>query len=137
MGIFSQSKEILAAEKKRQSEAKRMKGKTTLTDWFLRIFYTVFMLMITYTIILTCTLSIPNIMSTIIQSFGYNLNSSVEMLLAMLSGLFFTAWMFALSFFVIKKLFGIYINKMKATVHSAESVSQTNDSESVKSSKRK
>lgn len=137
MGIFSQSKEILAAEKKRQSEAKRMKGKTTLTDWFLRIFYTVFMLMITYTIILTCTLSIPNIMSTIIQSFGYNLNSSVEMLLAMLSGLFFTAWMFVLSLFVIKKLFGIYINKMKATVHSAELVSQTDDSESVKSSKRK
>ena len=137
MGMFSQSKEILAAEKKRQSDAKQVKGKVTFTGWLLRIFYTVFMLMATYTIILTCTLSIPNVMDTLIQSFGYNLNSSVELVLALLSGLFFTAWMFALSFFVVKKLFEIYIRKMKETVQPAEQATPEETRAAIKSSKCK
>lgn len=115
MGIFSRSKEIFAAEKKKQDAAKKAKRPlaVSIRGWILRLFYTVFMLLFVYTVILACTLSIPQVMSQIIASFGYNLNSITEIILALFSGLFFTAWAFALSFFAVKKAFGVYVNSMR------------------------
>lgn len=138
MGMFSQSKQILIDEKNKQAAAKKARKEKAASEkfstralrflkvWTLRLFYTAFVFVVAYSAILAGTLAIPNMMAIVIASMGFALDSTVEIVLASLSGLFFTGWIFAISFYLVKKVFKIYLNKMKSTL-SEEAIARFNE----------
>ncbi|MBO5435612.1 ABC transporter ATP-binding protein [bacterium] len=127
MGHVSQFKKALDAELKSQKDAKaarkaekaKIPFKTRLWEfvkrWAARLFHTFFMAIIIYIIVLASTSFIPFAMGYIIGGLGYSINSTVDMLLAFLSGLFFTAWIFVGTFVAVKYAGKIYIRNMKKT----------------------
>lgn len=138
MGMFSQSKQILIDEKNKQAAAKKARKEKAASEkfstrvlkflkvWTLRLFYTAFVFVVAYSAILAGTLAIPNMMAIVIASMGFALDSTVEIVLASLSGLFFTGWIFVISFYLVKKVFKIYLNKMKSTL-SEEAIARFNE----------
>ena len=138
MGMFSQSKQTLIDEKNKQAAAKKARKEKAASEkfstrvlrflkvWTLRLFYTAFVFVVAYSAILAGTLAIPNMMAVVIASMGFALDSTVEIVLASLSGLFFTGWIFVISFYLVKKVFKIYLNKMKSTL-SEEAIARSNE----------
>ena len=138
MGMFSKSKQILLDEKKRQADLKKERKEKAASEkfsvrlgrflkrWLVRLFYTAFAGVVLYSTILACTLAIPNIMATIIASMGFALDSVVEIVLASLSGLFFTGWIFVISYKLVMKVCKIYLIKMKSTL-SEEAIARFNE----------
>lgn len=129
MGIFSEALEPIRAEKQRQKEEKERKRKARAEQgsfgeralafikvWCLRLFYTFFMFMGMYLLILCGTLFVPPVMAYILGGLGYTMASTTEILLSALSGLFLTAWVFAITLFLGKKIMKLYMNSMKKTM---------------------
>lgn len=114
-------KKLYADEKKAREAAKTMKKNTKalkepayitvfreLKKLAIILFYTVFFAAFAYVVITVFTSSIPILMGYIVGSMGYTLESAAEIMLASLSGLFFTAWTFVISFFIIRRAFKAY-----------------------------
>lgn len=87
-----------------------------LRIWALRIVYTLFFAMAVYLVIGLCTIMIPSVMGYIIGSFGYTVSTGAEFLLAGLSGLFFTAWVFFGSMLVLRGVWRKYVHAVKNTI---------------------
>lgn len=126
---FSEAMEPLREEKKRQKEV-REKRKTegttvSLKTWGVRLFHTFFFCLFTYVLVMMCTLLLPGIMAYVLAGLGYTLTTPAELMLALFSGLFLTAWFFAASYFLVKKVGKIYMNNMKNTM-SKEAVDRLN-----------
>ena len=85
-----------------------------LKTWGLRFFYTLFFGGFLYFIILFCMMIIPTVMGYVVGGLGYNLNDNAQMILAFLSGIFFTAWVFIGSYKLIKWIGGFYIKGWKS-----------------------
>ena len=117
--VLSPIKNEIEKQKKEKAERKS-KYPFSLTvflkNWFLRLFYTFFMLMAGYLIIAGCTVLIPVVMGYIIGSLGYNLKTQAELLLSLFSGLFFAAWIFLISFYSLRFSWHKYIKAMKSTM---------------------
>ena len=116
--------EPIRKERERQ-KAERAKRKAArgsfsllafLKTWFFRLLYTFFLLMIVYIMVVGCTVMIPFVMGFIIGSFGYTISNNAEMLLALLSGMFFTGWVFLISFGILKISWKQYIKNIKETL---------------------
>lgn len=84
--------------------------------WAIRLFHTAFLLMFAYLVVAICTLIIPTVMGFVIGSMGYTLNNNAELLLAFLSGIFFTGWVFTGSFVLVKFVWKKYITNIKKTL---------------------
>lgn len=83
--------------------------------WTKRIFFTAFFCMFVYVLVMSVTLMIPYIMALIISSLGYTLETLGELFLAALCGIFFVLWAFAITLFLVKKVYGVYAKAMKGT----------------------
>lgn len=129
MSILSEAMEPLKAERKRQKEEKERRRRekaaqgtfierlcASIKVWGLRLFYTFFMLMGMYLLILCGTLFVPPVMAYILGGLGYTMASTTEVLLSLLSGLFLTAWVFAITLFLGKKIMKLYMHGMKKTM---------------------
>ena len=122
MKPLKEEKNRQKAEKERKRQAKKAQGPfidrliAFVKVWFLRLFYTFFMFMGMYLLILCGTLFVPPVMAYILGGLGYTMASTTEILLSALSGLFLTAWMFAITFFLGKKIMKLYMNGMKKTM---------------------
>lgn len=128
MGNFSDVLEPIKAEKRRQKEEKEKRRKARQAEpfadramafvkrWGIRIFYTFFMVAAMYFIILCGTLFVPPAMAYILGGLGYSLATTTEVILAIFSGLFLTAWVFVVTFFLGKKVMKIYMINMKKTM---------------------
>lgn len=106
-------------ESARQKEAKTERGPiglrivNFLKVWGVRAFHTVFFLSIVYFVVLFCMMIIPMTMGYVLGGLGYNLNNAAEQLLALLSGLFFSAWVFFGSYKLIAFVGKFYIKNCK------------------------
>lgn len=103
-------------EKKRKKETQDpfpVRAKRFVKASFLIAFYTVFFVSFSYVFIMFCTSILPSAISVIVVGLGYKLTTVAEMFLGACVGLFFTAWVFVISFVVIRKAFSIYINAVK------------------------
>ena len=87
-----------------------------LSAWIRRIVYSMFFVMAVYLVIGLCTILIPSVMGYVIGSFGYTVANGAEFLLAGLSGLFFTAWVFFGSVLLLRRIWSVYMRAMKGTV---------------------
>lgn len=122
----SEAIQILKDERQRQKDAKAARKakraanpiniKNVCKVWLTRLFHTAFMIMIGYLVIMVCTVLIPAAMGYVIGSMGYTLENNVELLLSLFAGLFFTAWVFALSFFALRFAWKKYIVNIKNTL---------------------
>lgn len=86
-----------------------------IVRWGKRLFYTAFMGMGMYLVIMMFTLMLPVLMATIIGSLGYTLANMAELLLAGFCGLFFTAWLFLISYHIVRYFGRIYMKAMRST----------------------
>ena len=129
MGSFDQVKKTINDERARQKAAKAERKKLLneqgplktriwnfIKRWAVRLFHTFFMLVFIYLIVISCTSLIPAGMGYIIGSLGYSLSSMAEVLLALFSGLFFTAWVFVGTLFLVRQAGKIYIRNIKKTL---------------------
>ena len=122
MAVTSKFKKIYEEEKKAKAARKAAKEPFSIRAgkfikrWGLRLFYTVFFILFSYVFIMGITNLIPVTLGYIVGSMGYGLEDTAEIILAALTGLFFTAWIFAISFFVVRKVFAAYIKGMKKTL---------------------
>lgn len=114
--IKSKYREAAGKDKKKPKEPFGTRFLKFCKRWIIRIFHTVFFLVFTYVFILSCISVLPLALSYILGATGFTLANNAEILLMMLTGLFFVAWIFAISLFVIKKALGLYIRNMKKTL---------------------
>ena len=80
------------------------------------IFYTLstsLLLMFGYIVIGFITSCMPMVMGYLIGSFGFDLSDIVQVMLFGFSGLFFTAWMFLISYLILRKACRVYIKFIK------------------------
>lgn len=131
--IYEDEKKAQADRKKAKKAEREAKGPLVIRAgqfikrWTVRLFHTLFFVVFVYVFVMSCVSLIPAALGYIVGSFGYTLESAAEIILASLSGLFFTAWVFAVSFFIVKKVFGIYSKNIKKTIPE-QSEEQTDDS---------
>lgn len=122
ISIYEKEKKAQAQRKADRKKEKEAKGPLIvrigqfIKRWIIRLFYTLFFSVFVYVLIMTCTSMIPVVMGYIVGSMGYDLSSVAEVLLAGFSGLFFTAWIFTISYFLVKKAFGLYMKQIKKTI---------------------
>ena len=117
-------KDGIKKEKEKQDMLRReriaaMKGfsfRQFFSTWFVRLFYTALMGMFGYAVILAATISIPMCMAVIIRAFGYSMQDIGQVLLSFLAGLFFTAWVFTISFVLLRAFWRKYIACIRKTM---------------------
>lgn len=120
--IYEEEKKAQAKRKADRKKAKEAKGPFLirlgkfLKRWIIRLFHTLFLVCFVYVFVMSCVSIIPAAMGFIVGGMGYTLESAAEILLASLSGLFFTGWVFVISFVIVRKVFGIYIKNIKKTM---------------------
>ena len=106
-------------ESVRQKKARESKGPIAgrvadfIRVWGARAFHTLFFLAFVYFVVLFCMMIIPMTMGYVLGGLGYNLNNAAEQLLALLSGLFFSAWVFFGSYKLIAFVGKFYIKNCK------------------------
>ena len=104
-----------AEKQKRRADWKNIDMVSFIGRWIKRFFYTVCFVMIAYVIVIGGTIMVPTVMGYLIGSMGYTVSNNAEMLLSLLSGLFFGGWTFLISFFIIRFAWNRYINGIKHT----------------------
>ena len=120
--IWRKNKAEQDAQKAQRKAAKAMEGtpgeraRGFLSRWLKRLFYTAFVLMATYLVVMVCTLSIPLFLSIIVSSLEYTLSNIAEIMLTGFCGIFFVLWCFAGSFFVVRAFWKIYIKAIRTTM---------------------
>lgn len=132
MGAFTQAKKTFKDEMSAQKAEKEARKKEREAEgplrvriwnfikrWAVRLFHTFFMLLFIYLVVISCTSLIPAGLGYIIGSLGYSLSSMAEVLLAFFSGLFFTAWIFVGTLFLVKQVGKVYIRNIKKTLPQA------------------
>lgn len=131
MGTFKNTfnREILAQkEAKAKAKEEKRKAKENREPLAVRIMvnakslaigfvYSFAYVMFTYCIIMFGTLYLPSLLNVIISYFDA---SSTIVINVECACLFFTAWMFIISFAIIKKVTTIYVNGVKALFHSSK-----------------
>ena len=105
-GFWSKWKAEMA---KRKVESVSNKGKIDWKGALAKGFRWLLFMMLSYAVIAAATIAVPSVMGLVIGSFGYTLQSNAELLLAALSGLFFTLWAFALSFYLLRAAFRVMV----------------------------
>lgn len=93
-----------------------VKPKGTLLNWVKRIFYTFFLVVAVYVMILATTVMIPAFVSFIIEGLGFTMNSYREIVTALLAGGFFTAWIFVFTYAIGKRLWKLYTKGIRGTL---------------------
>lgn len=122
--IFSSTKSVFNEErakmKAKKEESKKIplgiKIVKFLKTWGLRFFYTVFFGAFSYVWLLVLTAMIPAFANIVLQGIGFTYQTLNEIILAGCASLFFTAWIFVISFVVEKAIFKLYIKGMKGTI---------------------
>jgi hypothetical protein len=91
--------------------------------WFKRIFYTLFLAVAVYVMLLSVTVMIPAFISFIIDGIGFKMQSYREIVTALLAGGFFTAWLFVFTYAIGKRMWALYMRGLKGTM-SAETLAK-------------
>lgn len=133
MEAVSKFKKAMAEEKQRQKidkakrrdDLKKRREKegplsvriwNFIKRWTIRAFHTAFIIVFIYLIVMVCTFMIPMAMGYIVGGLGYTLSTVAEIVLASLSGLFFTGWVFVGSFMAVKWAGKLYVKNIKKTI---------------------
>ena len=129
MGTFKDTfKKEMAAQKAAKEQAKelRRKEREAKGPLIVRImanakniaisgFYSVAYLLVVYCTVLFVTLYLPSLLNVIVSYF----NATTTLIITVeCACLFFTAWIFVLSFVIVKKVTQIYTNGIKSLFHS-------------------
>lgn len=129
MGTFKDTfKKEMAAQKAAKEQAKeaRRKEREAKGPLIIRImtnakniaiggFYSVAYLLVVYCAVLFVTLYLPSLLNVIVAYFDATTTLVITVECACL---FFTAWIFVLSFVIVKKVTQIYKNGIKSLFHS-------------------
>lgn len=129
MGTFKDTfKKEMAAQKAAKEQAKeaRRKEREVKGPLIIRImanakniaiggFYSVAYLLVVYCAVLFVTLYLPSLLNVIVAYFDATTTLIITVECACL---FFTAWIFVLSFVIVKKVTQIYKNGIKSLFHS-------------------
>ena len=117
---FSHAFDPLKKEIERQKQDRKNRPHFSFVDfckkWGFRLFHTLLVMMITYIVVLSCTIFIPASLAVIIGGFGYDMSNNVQLLLAGSSCLFFVAWIFLGSFALCRLIWRAYIRNIKTTL---------------------
>lgn len=129
MGTFKDTfKKEMTAQKAAKEQAKelRRKEREAKGPLIVRImanakniviggFYSVAYLLVVYCAVLFVTLYLPSLLNVIVSYF----NATTTLIITVeCACLFFTAWIFVLSFVIVKKVTQIYTNGIKSLFHS-------------------
>lgn len=129
MGTFKDTfKKEMAAQKAAKEQAKelRRKEREAKGSFIVRIianakniviggFYSIAYLLVIYCAVLFVTLYLPSLLNVIVAYFDATATLVITVECACL---FFTAWIFVLSFVIVKKVTQIYKNGIKSLFHS-------------------
>lgn len=129
MGTFKETfKKEMVAQKAAKEQAKelRRKEREAKGPLIVRImanakniaiggFYSVAYLLVVYCAVLFVTLYLPSLLNVIVSYFNA---ASTLIITVECACLFFTAWIFVLSFVIVKKVTQIYTNGIKSLFHS-------------------
>ena len=129
MGTFKETfKKEMVAQKAAKEQAKelRRKEREAKGPLIVRImanakniaiggFYSVAYMLVIYCAVLFVTLYLPSLLNVIVSYF----NAATTLIITVeCACLFFTAWIFVLSFVIVKKVTQIYTNGIKSLFHS-------------------
>jgi hypothetical protein len=95
---------------------KEQNNGNVLFNWIKRIFYTMFLVVAVYVMILATTVMIPAFISFIISGLGFTLKTYREQITALLAGGFFTAWLFVFTYAIGKRMWRLYAKGIKGTM---------------------
>ena len=105
-----------AEKAKRKAERGPFSLALFLKNWAVRLMHTLFLIMIAYITIVGGTIFVDIAMGFIIGSLGYTVGNNAEFLLSILAGIFFTAWVFLISFLFLRFVWKQYIKNIKNTL---------------------
>lgn len=120
--MSSKAVETFKAERKKikQKEAeKKKKFKENFGRNFVAItkafFHTIFLIAITYFVVLFGTINIPNILAYILGGLGFGAANATgsEFIVSLMAGFFLTGWIFLISFIILRFAFRIYVRNIK------------------------
>lgn len=79
-------------------------------------FHTFFIVVFIYFIILFCTVMTPQILAYVLGGLGFggnDIQSGAVLIVSLMAGFFLTAWIFVISFAVIRFCWKIYVSNMR------------------------
>ena len=78
-----------------------------------KAFYAAFFIVISYLLILGVGMSVPIIIGYVFRSFGYTMETIGEAFLGGAASLFFLAWLFVITFIIIRALWKFFHKQIK------------------------
>ena len=103
-----------AEKEKKQNESGTKMG--PVKRWMLRIFYTAFLVIGVYVMVMAVTVMIPSFVSFLVKGLGLSLGNYSEIIGVLLGGLFFTAWAFVITYGIGRKIWKTYVSSIKKTM---------------------